>query len=73
MTTSEAAVYLGCTRAWIWQRIKTGDIAAEKRGRDWHMTQDELDRYTREKKPQHRPRRNSHDHHRTAPAFTDRI
>ncbi len=57
MTTSQAATYLGCTRAWIWQRIKDGHIAAEKRGRDWHVEQDELDRYQREKREAHRPAR----------------
>lgn len=55
MTTTEAAAYLNVTRAWIWRRIKAGVISAEKRGRDWHVEQEELDRYKREKKPQHRP------------------
>lgn len=55
MTTTEAAAALDVTRAWLWQLIKRGVIAAEKRGRDWWIEQEEVERYRRERKPAHRP------------------
>lgn len=59
MTTTEAAVELGVTRAWLWRLIKGGVISAEKRGRDWWIEDAEVERYKRERKPAHRPR--THD------------
>jgi excisionase family DNA binding protein len=56
MITSEAAAELGVTRAWVWRLIKGGTLAAEKRGRDWWVEADEVERYKRERKPAHRPR-----------------
>lgn len=56
MTTSEAAAYLGLTRAWLWRLIKEGKIAGEKRGRDWWIDDAEVERYKRERKPAHRPK-----------------
>lgn len=55
LTTTEAAAALGLTRAWIWRLIKRGTIQAERRGRDWWIEREEVERYTREKKPAHRP------------------
>jgi excisionase family DNA binding protein len=55
MTTTEAAAYLGVTRAWLWRLIKGGVIVAEKRGRDWWIEDSEVERYKREKRPAHRP------------------
>lgn len=57
MTTTEAAAALGLTRAWLWRLIKAGTIAAEKRGRDWWIEDSEVERYKRERRPPHRPRK----------------
>jgi excisionase family DNA binding protein len=57
MTTTEAAAALGVTRAWVWRLIKRGTLAAEFRGRDWWIEPEEVERYGREKNPQHRPRK----------------
>lgn len=57
MTTTEAAAALGLTRAWLWRLIKGGIVAAEKRGRDWWIETEEVERYKRERKPAHRPRK----------------
>jgi excisionase family DNA binding protein len=58
VTTSEAAAALGVTRAWVWRLIKGGMLAAEMRGRDWWIEDSEVERYKRERKPAHRPRKN---------------
>jgi excisionase family DNA binding protein len=55
MTTTEAAAYLGVTRAWLWRLVKRGTIQAEMRGRDWWIEREEVERYKRERKPAHRP------------------
>jgi len=60
MTTTEAAAALNVTRAWVWQIIKRGDLAAEKRGRDWWIEPDEVERYRRERRPAHRPAAEPH-------------
>lgn len=56
MTTLEAAAALGVSRAWVWRLIKGGTLVGEKRGRDWWIEQEEVERYKRERKPAHRPR-----------------
>lgn len=58
MTTVEAAAALDVTPAWIWRLIKRGSLAAEKRGRDYWIEEEEVERYRREKAPAHRPRKN---------------
>ena len=57
MTTIEAAVYLGVTRAWLWRLIKRGTIKAEMRGRDWWIEAAEVERYRQERRPAHRPKK----------------
>ena len=57
MTTAQAAAALNVSRAWVWRLIKRGDITAEMRGRDWWIEPDEIERYRRERKPAHRPRK----------------
>jgi len=60
MTTTEAAAELNVTRAWMWQLIKRGTISAERRGRDWWIEPEEVERYQRERKPAHRPAADPH-------------
>lgn len=68
MTTIEAAAALKVTRAWLWRLIKAGTIQAEKRGRDWWIEADEVERYRRERRPAHRPKQtnNEQNYHKTA-------
>lgn len=60
-TTTEAAAILGVSRAWVWRLIKEGKLSAERRGRDWWVEDSEVERYKRERKPAHRPRKDD-DH-----------
>lgn len=62
MTTVEAAAFLGVTRAWVWRLIKGGTLVAELRGRDWWIEREEVERYKRERRPAHRPRKEDEDH-----------
>lgn len=61
MTTTEAAERLHVTRAWVWRLIKRGVLAAEMRGRDWWIEDVEIERYERERRPAHRPRKEQDD------------
>lgn len=49
-TAKEAAPLLGISPGSVRAFIKRGTIAATKRGRDWFITQDEIDRYNRERR-----------------------
>jgi excisionase family DNA binding protein len=48
MTLNEAAARLGVTAAYLRQAIARGSLKAEKHGRDWWVTEAEVERYRRE-------------------------
>lgn len=61
LTTHEAADRLGIKpRSVVWA-IKRGLIQAEKRGRDYWIEDEEVDRYAKERRPAHRPKRDAED------------
>ena len=43
MTTSEAATQLGVSVRRVQAMIRAGRLSATKQGRDWHITQHQLD------------------------------
>ncbi len=45
MTLIEAAEALGLTPDTLRQQIHAGKLNAEKRGRDWHVTEREVQKY----------------------------
>ena len=45
MTLAEAAALLGVTAATLRQQIANGKLRGAKRGRDWHVTPREIERY----------------------------
>lgn len=57
LTTAEAADRLGLKPRSVAWLIKRGLIAATKHGRDYFIDSDEVDRYQRERRPQHRPKK----------------
>lgn len=57
LTTAEAAARLGLQPVTLRKYIKDGTIKAAKHGRDWFISTDEVDRYQQERKPAHRPRK----------------
>jgi excisionase family DNA binding protein len=57
VTTNVAAERLGITPRGVVTLIKRGLIAAKKPGRDWQIEEAEVERYARERRPQHRPRK----------------
>lgn len=54
-TAKEAAPLLGISPGSMRTFIKRGLIVATKRGRDWFITQDEIDRYNRERRKAGQP------------------
>lgn len=48
-TTNEAALALGIQRRSVCKLINQGILKAEKRGRDWFISQEEIDRYSHER------------------------
>lgn len=48
-TTTEAAAVLNVDRRTVNQYIARGQLNAEKHGRDWFISQDELERFQRER------------------------
>lgn len=48
MTLPEAANRLGTTTAGLRMAIRRGALKAEKHGRDWWVTNSEVERYRRE-------------------------
>ncbi len=56
MTTADAADRLGIKPRSVVQLIRRGLLAAEKRGRDYWLTDAEVERYASQRRPQHRPR-----------------
>lgn len=56
MTTAEAAAQLGIKpRSVVWA-IRRGYIKAEKRGRDYWIEKNEVERYSKERRARHRPK-----------------
>jgi excisionase family DNA binding protein len=56
-TTQEAARLLGLTRKGVLAAIERGKLHAEKHGRDWMISDDEIKRYRKEPRQRGRPRR----------------
>jgi len=48
MTLSEAARLLGVTPDTLRRQIHLGKLRAAKKGRDWHVTKGEVERYRKE-------------------------
>jgi excisionase family DNA binding protein len=48
VTLKEAAALLGVDPATLRQQIANGALRAVKRGRDWHVTPSEVERYRRD-------------------------
>lgn len=57
LTTKEAAEVLGVTMSNLRIQIAAGRLKAMKRGRDWFIEPEELDRYRRERQQDGRSRR----------------
>lgn len=55
MTTHEAAVLLDLTARSVARLIKKGLIRADKRGRDYWIDEEEVERYSRERRSAGRP------------------
>lgn len=45
MTIPEAAARLGVNRQWVWRLVKAGRLAGEKRGRDWLIDPESVEKY----------------------------
>lgn len=56
-TTHEAGDRLGIKSRSVIKAIKEGLIKAEKRGRDYWIEDEEVERYARERRAAHRPRK----------------
>jgi excisionase family DNA binding protein len=50
MTLNEAAAVLGLEPDTLRKQAQRGVLRAERRGRDWHVTPEEVERYRREHK-----------------------
>lgn len=48
LTLTEAATLLGLSPITLRIQVRNGKLKAVKRGRDWHVSQKEVDRYGRE-------------------------
>lgn len=59
MTTHEAANRLGLTARSVARLIKTGILAADKRGRDYWIDEIEVARYAAERRKAGRPKKES--------------
>lgn len=55
-TTAQAAARLRLKPVTLRKYIKDGTIAAVKHGRDWSISDEEIERYERERRPPHRPK-----------------
>jgi excisionase family DNA binding protein len=56
-TTQEAARLLGLTRKGVLVAIRRGKLNATKHGRDWQISDEEIERYQQEPRQRGRPRR----------------
>jgi hypothetical protein len=61
MLTSDAAEQLEMNKRSVARLCKRGIIRAEKRGRDYWIEPAEVERYGRERRPAHRPRKDESD------------
>jgi excisionase family DNA binding protein len=57
LTTREAAAVLGLKLRTVQAHITAGNIHAVKMGRDFFITPEEIERFQREKRPAHRPKK----------------
>lgn len=57
LTTHEAAERLGLSVRTVQAHINAGNIKAEKKGRDWLIEEGEVERFRAEKRPAHRPKK----------------
>jgi excisionase family DNA binding protein len=57
LTTKQAADRLGIKARSVVQLIKRGLLSAEKHGRDYSILPEEIERYLKERRPQHRPKK----------------
>lgn len=57
LTTHKAADRLSIKARSVVQLIRRGLLAAEKKGRDYLISLPEVERYERERRPQHRPKK----------------
>lgn len=57
LTTREAADRLGIKARSVVQLIRREHLKAEKKGRDYLIPAEEVERYERERRPAHRPPR----------------
>jgi excisionase family DNA binding protein len=56
-TTQEVARLLGLTQQGVLAAIRRGKLHAEKHGRDWMVSDEEIERYRKEPRQRGRPRR----------------
>ena len=62
LTLTQAAIRLGVTSDYLRVAVYRKKLAAEKVGRDWLVTDEEVERYARERLGKKgRPRKNVHD------------
>lgn len=59
LTTKETADRLGIKPRSVVALIKRGLLTATKHGRDYSIATEEVDRYERERRPQHRPHKHA--------------
>lgn len=62
LTTKDAASRLGITARAVALLIQRKVIRAEKFGRDYQIDPAEVERYERERRPAHRPKRDDDEH-----------
>lgn len=55
MTLTEAAALLGLSPATLRSQVRHGALRAVKRGRDWHVTPREVERYRQQSLGTRRP------------------
>jgi excisionase family DNA binding protein len=56
-TTQEAARLLGLTQQGVLAAIRRGKLNAEKHGRDWQISDEEIERYRQEPRQRGRPKK----------------
>ena len=61
LTTNEAASTLGITLRMVQAHITSGQIKAQKIGRDWLISDEEMERFQRERRKVGRPKREKDD------------
>lgn len=56
MTTEQAATVLGLSLRTVQAHIKRGNLKAEKRGRDWWIEADEVERFRQTRRGRGKPK-----------------